>query len=312
MLGFSLARISYVDISGKSSHSFSRAASPGEWYWYHHGLHRVGITLHLVTVLPAGLLMVWQFVPAIRHKFLLFHRINGYTIILLVLLGNIGAMVVVRRAFGGTLSTQTGVGLLVILTTTGLCMAYYNIKRLQIDQHRAWMLRTMFWLGAIISERLIMLAAAKIVSLMNDYYIPMTCGEIVSMYSSADPVQQLYPDCAAPGATDDTMVVVQASYANGLPDQIAASLRLNFGMSIWLAFFLHTLGVELYLKMTPRESNRLRQASYERQMEKGLKPYGSAGLVIERWGDAEPWKPTKEMATDGGPKAEGDGDQTKE
>ena len=52
---------------------------------------------------------------------------------------------IARHAFGGTLATQAGVGLLVIATTLGLSMAYYNIKRLQIEQHRAWMLRTFFY-----------------------------------------------------------------------------------------------------------------------------------------------------------------------
>lgn len=81
--------------------------------------------------------MVWQFVPVIRHKFLIFHRINGYLIILLVLLGNVGALMIARHSFGGSLETQTGVGTCVIITTVSLAMAYYNIKRLQIDQHRA-------------------------------------------------------------------------------------------------------------------------------------------------------------------------------
>jgi uncharacterized membrane protein len=81
--------------------------------------------------------MVWQFVPIIRHKVLLFHRINGYIIILLALVGNAGALMIARTTFGGHIETQTAVGLLVILTTVSLGMAYYNIKRLQIDQHRA-------------------------------------------------------------------------------------------------------------------------------------------------------------------------------
>lgn len=91
--------------------------------------------------------MIWQFVPIIRHKLILFHRINGYIIITLVLISNAGALMIARRSFGGALGTQAAVGLLVIGTTVAIAMAYYNIKRLQIDQHRAWMLRAMIWLG---------------------------------------------------------------------------------------------------------------------------------------------------------------------
>ena len=64
---------------------------------------------------------------------------------------------------------------------------------------------------------------------------------------------------------------------------------------MWLALFLHAVGVEIYLSLTPREANRLRQVSYERQMERGFKHPGSAGLTVDRWGDAEPWKPIKEI-----------------
>ena len=59
MFGFSLSRLSNLNISGRAQSSFANGSSPGEWYWYSHGIHRIGITLHLATVLPAGLLMVW-------------------------------------------------------------------------------------------------------------------------------------------------------------------------------------------------------------------------------------------------------------
>ena len=48
---------------------------------------------------------------------------------------------IARVSFGGGIETQTVVGLLAILFLGSLAIAYYNIKRLQIEQHRAWMLR---------------------------------------------------------------------------------------------------------------------------------------------------------------------------
>jgi hypothetical protein len=74
MLGFTLARLSYLNIAPSS---FASGASPGEWYRYHKGHYRIGIALHLSTILPAGSLMIWQFVLVIRHKLLLSHHING-------------------------------------------------------------------------------------------------------------------------------------------------------------------------------------------------------------------------------------------
>ena len=47
----------------------------------------------------------------------------------------------------------------------------------------------------------------------------------------------------------------------------------------------------MYLKSTPREAERLGQLSYERQLEAGMKKPGSAGLVVEKLGDADEWVP---------------------
>jgi hypothetical protein len=273
MLGFSLARISYLNIAGDAPSSFKSRASPEEWYWYRQGHYRIGITLHLASMIPAGILMVWQFIPIIRHKAILFHRINGYTIIALVFFGNLGALMIARRAFGGTLPTQSAVGVLVIITTGAMLMAYYNIKRLQIDQHRAWMLRAMFYLGTIITMRIIMIIAAQVITAVGNYYTEMLCEEIHFIYSGSPNVAGImYPQCAHPNMTTNGNVVVHAD--------------INSGRR---AIFLHLIGVEIYLRLTPVEQERLRQISYEKQLKTGLKNPGSAGLTVDRWGDAEGW-----------------------
>ncbi|KAL8641136.1 MAG: hypothetical protein Q9228_002018 [Teloschistes exilis] len=296
LFGFTLAKLSYLNIGGNASSSFANSASPGEWFWYRNGIYRIGITIHLATILPAGLLMPWQFLPVIRHKVLMLHRINGYAIVILVIISNIGAVMIVRRAFGGTLATQAGVGVLAIMSTVSIALAYYNIKRLQIEQHRAWMLRAMFYLATIVTLRLIMIIAALIISQSSNYYTTMECGSVRTIYN-AEPqkIQSLYPQCTQPGSANDTLVIVQATFGNGQPEQIGASLRMNFGMALWMALLLHAVGVEIYLGLTPRETNRLRQVSYERQMERGMKHPGSAGLTSDRFGDADPWKPLKEV-----------------
>jgi hypothetical protein len=50
-------------------------------------------------------------------------------------------------AFGGGLETQTGIGFLSIITLVSLAISYISIKRLRIDQHRAWMLRAWFYVS---------------------------------------------------------------------------------------------------------------------------------------------------------------------
>lgn len=138
LFGFVLARLQYLNYANV----YLRDAAPGEAYYTSGGHYRVGLFLHLITILPASLLVILQFVPAVRHRWIRLHRVNGYVIILLLLTSVAGALMIARRAFGGTLETQAGIGLLAIITTGGLGMAWWNIRCLQIDQHRAWMLRT--------------------------------------------------------------------------------------------------------------------------------------------------------------------------
>lgn len=153
LIGFSLARFQYLSFgifcSGKSG---GAAAAPGECYYYEQSRYKVGIQMHLASIIPAAFLVCFQFTPVIRHKFLLFHKINGYIIIVLAQISTVGALMIVRTAFGGTLATQAGIGLLVILATTGMALAYVNIKRLQIDQHRAWMIRTWAYVRLFLTQ----------------------------------------------------------------------------------------------------------------------------------------------------------------
>ena len=257
----------------------------------------MGITLHLGAILPAGFLLIFRFIPLIRYKLLLFHRINGYVIFLLVVIANIGALMICRRAFGGSLETQAGVGVLAIVSTTSMALAWYNVKCLQIDQHRKWMLRAMFSLGTIVTLRLIMIISALITSRIGTYDTVKSCNEIAFVYNDDEQnLSDLYPQCI--NAVANQLVVVHASFKNGQPEQIGASLDMSFGMAMWLAIFLHLAGVEMYLALTPRESERLRQVSYERQLERGMKNPGSAGLTADRFGDAEKWTPAKRDMVD--------------
>jgi len=45
------------------------------------------------------------------------------------------------------------------------------------------------------------------------------------------------------------------------------------------------------LHLTPREAERLRNVSYQRQVEAGMRNPGNAGLTAERLGDAMPFVP---------------------
>lgn len=141
----------YININGvfcKRGAAGGNGAAPGECYYYmNFDQYKIGILLHLCGILPAGILVVLQFTPAIRHRAILFHRINGYIVLLLFFVSLAGALMIARRAFGGGLDIQAGIGALAILTTGSFVISYTNIKKLQIEQHRAWMLRGWFYVS---------------------------------------------------------------------------------------------------------------------------------------------------------------------
>lgn len=148
-LGFLLARLPYLSLYGifcNPNASGSLGALPGECYYYlNFDRYKVGIMLHLYGILFAGLLACLQFTPIIRYKALILHRIGGWLAILLSLIGIVGALMIARRAFGGGIEAQTITGVMAIAFLGSLLLAVINIKRLQIEEHRKWMLRAWFY-----------------------------------------------------------------------------------------------------------------------------------------------------------------------
>jgi hypothetical protein len=266
--------------------------APGEMYWFQKGHRRVGISIHLAAIIPCALLAVLQFAPVIRQNRPSFHRINGRIVLLLLLIANSGALMIIRRAFGGTIDTQTMGGFLVVITTVGGGLAYYNIRRLQIDQHRAWMLRTIFYMCTILTGRPIIAVSALIISYLGEYRNVWPCKMIewTWKYYGADNYLQSYPQCADQSGPSGGFAPVLANiFSRDDPAQIGASLQVPVGMVFFISFMLHMVGVEIYLALTPREAARLRMESYKRQLAAGYKNPGSEGLVLEKFGDADPW-----------------------
>jgi hypothetical protein len=152
LFGFLLARFSYLDFSKnfcpKGGSEGGNGAAPGECYYYlNFNQYKIGILLHLGSILPAGILAVFQFTPVIRHRWIIIHRIFGYAALLLYIISLAGALMIARHAFGGGLDIQAWIGFVGIGTLVSFIISYINIKRLQIEQHRAWMLRGWFYVS---------------------------------------------------------------------------------------------------------------------------------------------------------------------
>lgn len=286
LMGFTLSRLPYLDFYGvfcKDGKSQSLHAGPGECFYYLNNLRdRVGLILHLATILPAGFLVCFQFVPVIRHKAIMFHRVNGYAVILLSLVGTAGALMIARHAFGGDLATQTVMGLMSIMFVGSIALAYVNIKLLQIEQHRAWMLRGWFYVSkflaaslsfplhhtkpylpivthaqasAIITLRFIQAIASVIISGMsedNSHYGARPCAQIFDTFgrSRVDTLEG-YPDCKPflDGVSPHQYAVVKADMSGGDAITAGVALGIGFGAAGWLALAIHAIGIEIYVSL---------------------------------------------------------------
>ncbi|KAL0070203.1 hypothetical protein AAF712_002693 [Marasmius tenuissimus] len=184
---------------------------------------------------------------------------------------------------GGDPSTQSGIVLLGALTLVSATIAWFNVKKLQIDQHRKWMLRTWFYAGSIITVRLLMFIVAKTVAAIGQYHTVWRCEEVLyTIDNNSTKLEELYPTCLT-GSLDATYVAVPAMWTNIV--SIGSALRLSFAPALWIAFLLHAVSVEIYIHLTPGETARLRKVSYQRQLEKAVGRPGSMGTVGDRLGD---------------------------
>lgn len=287
LLGFCVAEAQKCNVWGY----WAKNNAPGEtWAYTSKGmLYKVSITMHIVTVIPAGILVVLQFIPIIRYKALIFHRINGYSVMLLAIIFSITGIIVSKVAFGGDFATQIFAGIFGIAVMINTLLAYINIKRLQIEQHRAWMLRAWAYSASTITLRFIQIGAASMVGMVPDAYRMLACQQINSVGGDA---AASYPKCAS---DPSGWTAVKMNFmGTGVAESMAA-LQGTFAGAGLLALILHAIGIELYLHFTPAEAERLRQVSYERQLERGFRRPGSSALTSDRLGDAE-WTPSKQIA----------------
>ncbi|SPN99695.1 uncharacterized protein DNG_02546 [Cephalotrichum gorgonifer] len=292
LMGFTLARLQYLDYYG----IFCGDPGIGECYFSTRGLMEKGLIMHLAAVLPASFLVVFQFVPAIRHKYILVHRVNGYVVLLLSVVSTVGGIMSARNAFGGALEVQLAVGFIGILFVGCLALGYVNIKRLQLEQHRAWMLRGWFYAASIITLRFIQITMATIISSIGGYWAVRQCAQV--NYTLGEERTRAEYGCEDFFSGKDPLqhVLVEANMSGGSAMTAGAALGLSFGPAIWLAFSLHAIGIEVYLRLTPVEHERLRNVSYQRQVEAGMRNPGMAGLTADRLGDSIPWKPSYDSA----------------
>ncbi|KAF8337446.1 uncharacterized protein EI90DRAFT_2652712 [Cantharellus anzutake] len=286
MTGFCISRMPYYNKTFLINHIGLQ-----NWYWYRQQPYRFGLYLHIAAALPGGVLAPLQFVPAIRYKNILIHRIIGYYCILMITIGCVGGFMLARRVLSGDPAGDMHILMFGGTVLFSFLMAWINIKRLQIDEHRKWMLRAWFVLGSTITLRLIWLATPKYVDRVGTYSITYSCDNVLfDIGGNSTLLGQLFPACLTAPNLKTFFVAVPASYRAGGVLGYVATLRLSYTLSAWLSLFIHMVGVEVYIHLTAAESERLRIVSYQKQLERGFKRPGSAGITADRIGD-DHWTP---------------------
>ncbi|KAG8721991.1 hypothetical protein FRC08_008087 [Ceratobasidium sp. 394] len=221
---------------------------PGEWYWYRQALYKPNIFMHIYMSIVGGTLAVFQFIPAIRRRKMILHRINGYIVFFTLIPGSVAGSIVARRAFGGDLNSETAYYTLgFMIGPAGMLGVYF--ARVNTALHREWMLRTMSYSASVITARIITIMARAVISAIGTYYAMWRCDEITFLLDDPSAVQESFPVCVNATRPKRTFVPVHASIHEA-PINFGSTYRIVFGMTLWLAILIHLAGTELYIYLT--------------------------------------------------------------
>jgi len=127
---------------------------------------------------------------------------------------------------------------------------------------------------------MIMAVSAVMIGRIGGYYMSVSCAQIA--YTGAEYSARPDPDAsskyAACRSDPEGWTAVKANLYD--PESVAeamAGLQMGFGMAGMLALVIHSVAVEMYLSLTPAESERLRKISYARRLELGLEKADKSG-----------------------------------
>ncbi|THU76583.1 hypothetical protein K435DRAFT_846544 [Dendrothele bispora CBS 962.96] len=189
LLGFCLARAMMTD--GKIRRQQS---PPGDYRWFDLKLYGISYAIHVYMAIVGGILVGLQFLPVIRRKFVLFHRLNGYFCVLLLIPGNIAGAIVARRSYGGEINQQAAWYLLTIMLTFAMVMGLLNVKR-NTRQHRKWMMRSVVYFSVVILSKVLSIISRSIITKIGGYYSVWRCDEVLYVLQDANALGQRFPEC---------------------------------------------------------------------------------------------------------------------
>jgi len=74
------------------------------------------------------------------------------------------------------------------------------------------------------------------------------CDEISFVLNGTDALQNSYPQCTQAGGNLANVHVAVRAAVNGDKLGLGSSVRVTWGMAMWVAIVIHTLGVETYVR----------------------------------------------------------------
>ncbi|QRW01698.1 hypothetical protein RhiLY_00695 [Ceratobasidium sp. AG-Ba] len=243
LFGFCLARVLMMNPSNVETDTV-----PGEWYWYRQPLFKECIFIHIYLNIIAGLFAVFQFIPMIRRRKIIIHRINGYFVLLTLIPATVTGSIVARRAFGGETNTQAAFYTLGSMIGFAAFMGISNVRKTR--KHRKWMLRTVAYTSSAITGRIIAIITRSIISISAPYYAIWTCDEVSFLFNSSSKAASTFPVCAlSPGDDPKNVYVPVHASVHEDPINFGSAHRLSFGMAL-LAMLIHVAAVEIYIRAT--------------------------------------------------------------
>ncbi|KAL3425345.1 hypothetical protein PVAG01_02136 [Phlyctema vagabunda] len=240
-------------------------------FWYTDGFLGSWMSIHLKTVIPAGLMMPFQFLPVIRQRYPRFHRYSGRLNFVLLIIANISGFFVAPKAMGGSASIRIVIFFIAGFSLFSAFKSWIGIRNMRIDQHRAWVIRTWAYMGSILSLRIWIVPFMIATQILNTnvHKRVLECQEVLFLYSTrglslTEPLAR-YPVCANAtmgGAPVD--VIVTAALGPNV-EQVYTMLGVCFGAAGWAGLMINALAVEAYLNYTRDEEERLKKVSEVRR-----------------------------------------------
>ncbi|CAG8974959.1 hypothetical protein HYALB_00007636 [Hymenoscyphus albidus] len=262
--------------------NWKKPSIPGEEYWYGReedwGM-KVAIHVHLLCVIPAGMLLPLQFLPVMRKKYIGLHRYSGRLLFVLLIVGNITALRLGPKSVGGTIDTQSLIIVVAIGSTISIFKSWSAIRGLRIDLHRVWAMRTWALIGSILTLRIMLypLIIGILVLSPNQYHVAKSCAEIIFLYpphftnsTAFSDLYQRYPLCRGGNAMEETFVAVTVTMNRERPEEMAAMFHATFGAAFWLGLAINMLACEIYLHATRDEDEGLKKVSMSKRKALGL------------------------------------------